>query len=172
MNRTSWFFRFKRILPQGYFTIPRHACQGRLQKKENRSRFLKGNRRIRYAPRALHGGGNALHLCSRFFSENVPGFQKKFFDFSKFFRSAPPRPPRTRSSAALVQAPSLYKYVFFVKNQRVSRNFFDFFKFFSERPDRCFCPRRSALSKPQAKNVRILKSDPLSDLILRRCQVK
>ena len=142
------------------------------KKKEICSRFLKGNRRVRPHPVQAPPSFKRLHYISTFFSWKINAFPEFFSIFLNFFRSVPPRPPRTRSSAALVQAPSLYKYVFFVKNQRVSRNFFDFFKFFSERPDRCFCPRRSALSKPQAKNVRILKSDPLSDLILRRCQVK
>ncbi len=99
------------------------------QKKEICSRFLKGNRRIRPHPVRCTAVQKSLHLCSRFFFENVPGFQKNFSIFLNFF-GAPRHVRRApRSSAALVQVPSPYRYVFFVENQRVSRNFFDFFVF-------------------------------------------
>ena len=78
---------------------------------------------------AISGGGNIeylktcsfkkLHRCIK--STSAPVFEES------------PRIPAHPKRRALFRPPSLYKYVFFVKNQRASRNFFDFFVFL-ERP--------------------------------------
>ena len=119
-------------------------CQGRLPKKGNPFPLFE---RKPPPPRAVYGGESAFTYIVVFFSKNFPIFKKIFRFFQKFFRSAPPRPPRTsfkrrsRSSAALVQAPSPYRYVFFVENQRASRKFFVFLKKFSEEPFWTRAPR-------------------------------
>ena len=78
----------RKHLPKDILPYQGRLCQGRLQKRENRSRFLKGTRRVRRAP---------------------------------------------RSSAALVQVPSLYKYVFSWKINAFPEIFSIFLIFFAVR---------------------------------------
>ncbi|MBQ9129500.1 MAG: hypothetical protein IJX59_01910, partial [Clostridia bacterium] len=81
-------------------------------KKENRSHFLKGNRRIRPHPVRCTAAEMPFTYVVAFFPKTARVFKKNFSIFQNFF-GAPRRVRRApRSSAALVQVPSLYKYVF------------------------------------------------------------